>query len=269
MPPQPTCPSPAPPGWLIPAPPALLEPAEPARPGPVPAPPGVDLWWFDARAETVRPADAAVMDAGERRRARTLLSALDRHRFEVAHVLLRRVLAGYLAAAPADLLLGRQRCPRCGRGPGRPVLLPGHGAAPCFSLAHSGDLVLIAVAGRPVGVDLERDPATCVCPVSEVLHPATPPRWHRCPSRTGTRPSSAAGCGRRRCSSAPGRASRTGMRWSARWRPGWPGTRGRPDCVRGCSVRGLPAPPGYQAAVALAGPGGLTTRTMAAPPGPG
>ncbi len=267
MPPQPACPSPAPPGWLIPAPPALLEPAQPARPGPVPAPPGVDLWWFDARAEIVRPADAAVMDAGERRRARTLLSALDRHRFEVAHVLLRRVLAGYLAAAPGDLLLGRQRCPRCGRGPGRPVLLPGHGAAPCFSLAHSGDLVLIAVAGRPVGADLERDPATCVCPVSEVLHPADAAALAPLPEPD--RHQAVIGCWVRaeavlKCTGEGIAHGLAGVRVGPAGRAPGPAHR-----VRGCSVRGLPAPPGYQAAVALAGPGGLTTRTMAAPPGPG
>jgi 4'-phosphopantetheinyl transferase len=259
---------PARPTRLMPGQPAPLMTAQPIRPAPVlPAPPGVDLWWFDARAEIVRSADAAVMDAGERRRARTLLSALDRHRFEVAHVMLRRVLARYLAAAPGELRLGRQRCPRCGRETGRPVLLPGHGAAPWFSLTHSGDLVLIAVAGRPVGADLEQDPARCVCPVSDVLHPAdaaalallAEPDRHR----------AVVGCWVRaeavlKCTGEGIAHGLTGLRLG----PAGRGS-GRIHRVRGCSVRTLAAPPGYQAAVALAGPAPVTPRPMAALPGPG
>ena len=37
--------------------------------------------------------------------------------------------------------------------------------------------------------------------------------------------------------------------------------------VSGCTVRPLPAPPGYQAAVALAGPHGITARVISAPAG--
>ncbi len=259
---------PAQPACLMPTQPARLMPAQPIRPGTeLPAPQGGDLWWFDTRAEIVRPADAAVMDAGERRRARTLLSALDRHRFEVAHVMLRRVLARYLAAAPGELRLGRQRCPRCGRGPGRPVLLPGNGAAPWFSLAHSGDLVLIAVAARPVGADLEQDPARCVCPVGEVLHPAdaaplaqlAEPDRHRAVIGCWVRAEAVLKC------TGEGIAhGLTGLRLGPAGRD-----TGRIHRVRGCSVRGLVTPPGYQAALALAGPGAVSPRPMAALPGPG
>ena len=37
--------------------------------------------------------------------------------------------------------------------------------------------------------------------------------------------------------------------------------------VNGCAVRQLPAPPGYRAAVALAGTGPLTARVISAPAG--
>jgi 4'-phosphopantetheinyl transferase len=255
------------PAGLMTGRPDRVSPAQPARPGPVPAPPGVDLWWFDARAEIVRPADAAVMDAGERRRARALLSPLHRHRFEVAHVMLRQVLAGYLTAAPGDLLLGRQRCPRCGRGHGRPVLLPGHGAAPWFSLTHSGDLVLIAVAGRPVGADLEQDPPACVCPVTEVLHPADAATLAPLPEPD--RHQAIIGCWVRaeavlKCTGEGIAHGLAGLRIVPAGREPGPAHR-----IRGCSVRGVAAPPGCQAAVALAGPGTVTPRTMAALPGPG
>ena len=248
----------------MPAPAARLMPLQPASPGQVlPAPPVVDLWWFDARAEIVRPADAAVLAAGERRRAKTLLSALGRHRFEVAHVMLRRVLAGYLAAAPGELRFGRQRCPRCGRGQGRPVLLPGHRPAPFFSLAHSGDLVLIAVAGRPLGADLEQDPAGCVCPVTEVLHPADAAGLARLAEPDRHR--AVIGCWVRaeavlKCTGEGIGHGLSGLR---------AGPAGPIRRVRGCSVRSLAAPPGYQAALALAGQGGVTGRPMAARPGPG
>jgi 4'-phosphopantetheinyl transferase len=234
----------------------------------------VDLWWFDARAEILRPADAAVMDAGERRRARARLFAADRHRFEVAHVRLRQVLAGYLGAAPGDLSFGRERCPRCGRAAGRPVLRPGPGpgarAAPCFSLAHSGDLVLIAVAGRPVGADLERDRPGCVCPVTGVLHPGdaaalaalAEPDRHRAVIGCWVRAEAVLKC--------TGEGIAHGLT-GLRVRP--PGANpGRIHRVRGCSLRGLAAPPGYQAALALAGPGPVTpvtSRAMAGPAGPG
>jgi 4'-phosphopantetheinyl transferase len=252
-------------------------PAQPAAPGSVlPSPPAVDLWWFDTRAEAVRPDDAAVMDPGERQRARALLFASDRHRFEVAHVMLRRVLAGYLGAGPGELSFGRERCPRCGRAPGRPVLLPGHWAGrratPWFSLARSGDLVLIAVAGRPVGADLERDRAGCVCPVTGVLHPGdaaalaalAEPDRHRAVIGCWVRAEAVLKC--------TGEGIAHGLT-GLRLRP--PGTGPGTDAsaqvrrVRGCSVRGLTAPPGYQAALALAGPGPVTPRAMAVAAGPG
>lgn len=243
-------------------------PRQPAGPGPaLPPPPAVDLWWFDARAEIVRPGDTAVLDPGERRRAQTLLSALGRHRFEVAHVMLRRVLAGYLGAAPGEVSFGRQRCPRCGRGPGRPVLSPGHGTAPWFSLSHSGDLVLIAVAGRPVGADLEQDRAGCVCPVIGVLHPADAAALARLAEPDRHR--AVIGCWARaeavlKCTGEGIAHGLSGLRV----RPDGAGT-GRIQRVRGCSVRTLAAPPGYQAAVALSGPGRVIPRPMAALPGPG
>lgn len=258
----------------MPAPSARLMPGQPAGPvpgqpaGPVlPSPAVADLWWFDTRAQIVRPRDAAVMDAGEQRRAQALLSAVGRHRYEVAHVMLRRVLARYLAAAPGEIRLGRAPCPRCARPEGRPVLLPGYQAAPWFSLAHSGDLVLIAVAARPVGADLEQDPAGCVCPVREVLHPAdaaalaplAEPDRHRALIGCWVRAEAVLKC--------TGEGIAHGLAGLRVWPPG--AETGRAHHVRGCMVRGLAAPPGYQAALAVAGPGTVIPRPMAALPGPG
>ncbi|ATZ22481.1 hypothetical protein SLAV_02850 [Streptomyces lavendulae subsp. lavendulae] len=74
-----------------------------------------------------------------------------------AHLTLRRVLSAHRGVAPAELRFARRACPCCVGPHGRPVLA-GSGT-PHFSMSHTGGLVLIAVAGRPVGVDVERLPA--------------------------------------------------------------------------------------------------------------
>lgn len=62
--------------------------------------------------------------------------------------LLRAVLAGYLDADPAAVELRRG-------ANGKPALADDSRGL-CFNLSHSADLALIAVAGREVGVDVER-----------------------------------------------------------------------------------------------------------------
>jgi 4'-phosphopantetheinyl transferase len=225
----------------------------------VPAGDVVDVWWFDTRTVTVGPAGLADLDHGERKRAEAFLFPADRRRYRVAHLMLRRVLADYTGTTPASLALGRDRCPRCGAA-GKPVLLPasGRGArrAPSFSLAHSGDMVLIAVAGRQVGVDVEADAAGCVCSLALELHPADAARvvglgeqerheaiitcWVRAEAvlkATGQ------GIGHGLAGFPVGTGQATGL------------------SVNGCTVREVAAPPGYRAAVALAGAGGVTPHT--------
>jgi len=207
------------------------------------------VWWFDTRAAAVGPAGLADLARGERDRAEAFLFPADRHRYQVAHVMLRRVLAGYTGTAPGTLRLGRERCPRCG-APGKPVLAPGAHTAPSFSLTHSGDVVIIAVAGRPVGVDVERDPARCVCSLAEALHPAdaawvaglAEPDRHEAIITCWVRAEAVLKC--------TGQGIGHGL-------GGFPVQPGRSAALRvnGCMVRQLAAPPGYRAAVALAGGG--------------
>ena len=152
----------------------------------VPAGDLVDVWWFDTRAVATGPAGLADLGQGERDRAEAFLFPADRHRYQVAHLMLRRVLAGYTGTPPGALRLAREPCPRCG-APGKPVLEPGPRPAPSFSLTHSGDMVIIAVAGRPVGVDVERDAAGCVCSLAQALHPADA-AWVAGPARPARPP---------------------------------------------------------------------------------
>jgi len=231
----------------------------PAR-GTVPSGDLVDVWWFDTRDVTVGPAGLAVLDQGERDRAAAFLFPADRHRYQVAHLMLRRALAGYTGTPPGRLRLGRERCPHCG-APGKPVLLAGAGTVPSFSLSHSGDMVIIAVAGRPVGVDVERDAARCVCSLAQALHPADAawvaglgePGRHEAIITCWVRAEAVLKC--------TGQGIGHGL-GGFPVRPGQAAARR----VNGCTVRQLPAPPGYRAAVALAGTGQPALRVPAGLP---
>src|SRR5215475_1567933 len=211
----------------------------------------VDVWWFDTRTVSPAPAGLADLDRGERIRAEAFLFPADRHRFQVAHMMLRRVLARYLGAAPAGLLFGRERCPRCGAA-GKPVLLPAPGrslrAAPSFSLAHSGDMVVIAVAGHPVGVDVETEAAGCVCSLARALHPADAARMAGLaePERHDT----IITCWVR--AEAVLKCTGQGVGHGLGGAPVGTARQAPVPRVNGCTVRQLPAPPGYRAAVALA-----------------
>jgi 4'-phosphopantetheinyl transferase len=77
----------------------------------------------------------------------------DRRRFVVARAALRLVLGAALDADPRALVV-RQSCVHCG-GPHGPLALPD---APWLhaSSSRSGALALLALAGAPVGTDVER-----------------------------------------------------------------------------------------------------------------
>jgi 4'-phosphopantetheinyl transferase len=210
----------------------------------------VDVWWFDTRTVAVTPAGLAGLDRAERSRAEAFLFPADRRRYQVAHTTLRQVLASYAGTAPGQLVLAREPCPRCG-APGKPVLRPGPGlgAVPSFSLAHSGDAVVIAVAGRPVGVDVEREGDRCVCPLAGDLHPADT-AWVTGLDGERERHQAIITCWV--CAEAVLKCTGQGVGHGLggfRVRPGRPGD----FSVNDCRVRQLAAPPGHRAAVALAG----------------
>src|SRR5262249_31763577 len=68
-----------------------------------------EVWWFDIRGVTLGPADLADLDPRETARAAAFVFPADRHRYQVAHVMLRRVLAGHLGAEPGRRALPRLR----------------------------------------------------------------------------------------------------------------------------------------------------------------
>ena len=131
-----------------------------------------EVSWFDIRDVTLSPADLAGLDVRETARAAAFVFPADRHRYQVAHVMLRRVLAGHLGGEPGRLVFAREPCPTCGGPSGKPVLAGQDAPVPAFSLAHSGDVVVVAVAAQPVGVDVEREATGCVCSLVTAMHPS-------------------------------------------------------------------------------------------------
>ncbi len=92
----------------------------------------------------------AALTSDERGRAARFRFEQDRRRFVVAHGVLRELLGRYLGVHPAELQFS------CNAA-GKPALAPEFGRWLNFSLTHSADLALIAVAAdAEVGVDVER-----------------------------------------------------------------------------------------------------------------
>ncbi|CAM5456415.1 hypothetical protein GCM10010329_33300 [Streptomyces spiroverticillatus] len=154
-------------------------PASPVTPGPLAGPlarPGTapDVWAlrvsaYDTSEETGDPRALDLLDPAERRRHSGFRRAEDRARYLASHVALRRLAGAYLRQDPGAVALGREDCPLCPEPHGRPSL-PGTGLH--FSLSHSGDLVLLAFAATPVGIDVEvLPPVGQVDEVTPVLHP--------------------------------------------------------------------------------------------------
>lgn len=143
---------------------------------PVAADRAAEVWWYDAGEVTLTPADVADLDVRETARAAAFVFPGDRHRYQVAHVMLRQVLASRLGSEPGRLVFTREPCPTCGGPSGKPVLASAPDRAqappaPFFSLAHSGTAVAIAVASQPVGVDVEREATGCLCSLVTAMHP--------------------------------------------------------------------------------------------------
>ncbi|MFI5801701.1 4'-phosphopantetheinyl transferase family protein [Streptomyces sp. NPDC051561] len=133
---------------------------------------GADIWQLRISEYVAGMPDGSLglLDATERERHAVFRKPIDRERYAAAHIALRHLLGAYLGHPPADVVLGREPCPLCpepaesresgGSHESAPSRKP-HGR-PCvpgadlhFSLSHSGDLVLLAFAPTPVGIDTE------------------------------------------------------------------------------------------------------------------
>ena len=94
---------------------------------------------------------AALLWGEEKARAGKFLVEEARRRFVVSHGATRSILSLYLDLRPDEIrfITGERGKPRLATPAGAPAI--------CFSLSHSGEMALCAVAaGREIGVDVER-----------------------------------------------------------------------------------------------------------------
>jgi 4'-phosphopantetheinyl transferase len=100
------------------------------------------VWW--ARRQDAAPRLVGLLDPAERERWERYRQDADRQRFLVGCALAKTVTA--------EVSFDRT-CGQCGKPHGKPAV---RGGGPEFSVSHSGDLVAVAVAAAPVGVDVEQ-----------------------------------------------------------------------------------------------------------------
>ncbi|MCX4827000.1 4'-phosphopantetheinyl transferase superfamily protein [Streptomyces sp. NBC_01142] len=189
--------------------------------------------------------DLQLLDGTERARLGAFRRQADRDRFRASHIALRRLLGAYLGEAdPAAVTIGRAPCRGCGGPHGRPVTKDG---GPQFSLSHSGDLALIAVADTLVGTDVEtvRD-IGAVNAIAPELHPRERAELATLPH--DDRPVALARCWTRKEAYCKG----TGHGLAAGLDTVYVGTGPTPAPLPGWTLADVPVDAGHAAAVALA-----------------
>ncbi|WP_369216898.1 4'-phosphopantetheinyl transferase family protein [Streptomyces flavofungini] len=223
------------------------------------APPGpreVHVWtlWIPRIAGKAA-GRTGILDIGETARADGFQDSAARTRYLVSHVALRVLLGGYLGLAPGDVEFVREPCgmPDCEEPHGRPAIAGR--LRPHFSLSHAGDAAVVAVARSPVGADVE---SARLLPdglggAVRRLHPEE--RRAVATLSPALRERAALGCWVRKeaylkgiGTGLPGGVGRHHVGLPAELAPAW-----APPGPVGWRVVDVPAPEGYQAAVAVSG----------------
>lgn len=99
--------------------------------------------------------DPGVLSRTERERAARIRDPERAAAFVVGRRVVRGLLGGLLGVTPRSVPLGRAPCPDCGDPEHGPPALLGTGTPLRISLSHTAGHGLLAVAGFPVGADLE------------------------------------------------------------------------------------------------------------------
>jgi 4'-phosphopantetheinyl transferase len=108
----------------------------------------VEVWW--ARIDQARDEFTDDLDEVERGRLAAYRRDEDRARFLLGVTIVRRLLAARFSLPAANVRLDRA-CPECGKPHGK---VRAEGVE--LSVTHSGELVGVAVANDPVGLDVEQ-----------------------------------------------------------------------------------------------------------------
>ena len=110
----------------------------------------LDVWAADLDALANTEGLDRLLDDGERIRAVRFLFEEDRRRFRASHAALRVLLARYTGEEPHKIRFSRNSW-------GKPFLAAPADSAISFSMSHSGELALYALAqGWRVGIDVEK-----------------------------------------------------------------------------------------------------------------
>lgn len=198
--------------------------------------------WLVRTGEPPGAAELAGLDATERRRAAAFRRPAQAALYVAAHAALRHLLGERLGVLPQDVPLRRE-------AGGRPVVA-GQSAVH-FSLSHSGDLALVGLAGRPVGVDVQRVPGVTTAELcGRRLHPAERTELRARP------PADRAECFARIWARKEAylKGLGTGLRRALDADYLGDGGPGKPLGPAGWVVLDVPCAPGHAAAVALATP---------------
>jgi 4'-phosphopantetheinyl transferase len=108
---------------------------------------GTEIWWA-SRAD-FRDELTGLFDADEQTRYDRFRRPADQQRFAVGCALAKQVIARRTGGAAHAVMFDRT-CADCGGTHGKPRV-----AGVEFSVSHSGDAVVVAVADAPCGVDVE------------------------------------------------------------------------------------------------------------------
>ena len=108
------------------------------------------VWW--ARRQDAGPGHVALLDETERRRWAAYRRDADRDRFLVGCALAKTAIAACTGRRLAEVSFDRT-CRQCGKPHGKPAT---RDSGVEHSVTHSGDLVAVAVATAPIGVDVEQ-----------------------------------------------------------------------------------------------------------------
>ncbi|MFD7158842.1 4'-phosphopantetheinyl transferase family protein [Kribbella sp. NPDC059898] len=125
----------------------------------------VEVWW--ANVDAARDEFLADLNQVERDRFAAYRRIVDNRRFLLGVTIVRRVLAARFSLPAASIRLDRT-CPECGKPHGK---VRADGVE--LSVTHSGELVGVAFADRPVGIDVEKiDPEVDVDGVARIAFAA-------------------------------------------------------------------------------------------------
>ncbi|MBT2386308.1 4'-phosphopantetheinyl transferase superfamily protein [Streptomyces sp. ISL-11] len=204
--------------------------------------------------------DLTELDEAERTRTASFIRPSDGATYATAHIALRRLLGAYLHQPPAQVAFVREPCPGCGATHGRPAVAA-DGPPLHFSLSHSHGMVLIAVAARTVGADVERLPRAATVEVcTPALHPKERAELQQTPEEA--RPAAFGQLWTRKEAFLKGIGTGLSRSPAADYLGADPARR-----PTGWTIADVPAGPRHHAAVALTGPAPTTAtvRLLGAP----